>query len=213
MPYLPNLACPKEDLYRMSVKALIDELERSQALCIPYVVTHMGSHLGSGLEAGRRRVITAVNTALVEAKSKAMLLLENTAGTANSTGSTFEDVRAILDSIKKQERAGVCFDTCHAFAAGYDLRSKNEVNEVLSQFDEIIGWDRVKIIHLNDSMGELGCGLDRHEHIGLGHIGEAGFRAFLHDPRVRNIPMILETPINTRRGDLGNLQKVRSLAS
>lgn len=213
MPYLPNLACPKDDIYKISVKALTAELERCDALGIPYAVTHMGSHLGTGLEAGRERVIKAVNTAIADAKSSSMVLLENTAGTANSTGSTFEDVKAILDGIKKQERVGVCFDTCHAFAAGYDLRDKARVQEVLGRFEETIGWDRVKTIHLNDSKGELGCGRDRHEHIGLGCIGEAGFSVFLHDQCVGKIPLILETPIDERRDDVGNLQKVRSLAS
>jgi len=212
MPYLPNLACPKEDIYKVSIETLITELERSHRLGIPYVVTHMGSHLGTGLESGRKRVIAAVNVALGKARSGCMILLENTAGTANSTGSTFEDMRAIIEGIKKQDRVGVCFDTCHAFAAGYDLRDKRKVDDVLKRFQEMTGWDRVKAIHLNDSVGELACGLDRHEHIGMGHIGEEGFRAFLRDERVRGIPMILETPIDKRRDDVGNLQKVRSLA-
>lgn len=212
MPYLPNLACPKHDIYDLSVKTLTAELERCEALGIPYVVTHMGSHLGTGLEAGRKRVISAVSSALEKAKSSVMVLLENTAGTANSTGSTFEDLNAILINIHPQDRVAVCFDTCHAFAAGYDLRNKMAVDSTLEHFDKVIGLKRLKAIHLNDAKGELGCGLDRHEHIGLGHIGEAGFKAFLRHEAIRELPLILETPIDKRRDDFGNIEKVRALA-
>jgi deoxyribonuclease-4 len=141
-----------------------------------------------------------------------MLLLENTAGTKNSMGGTFEDIRRIMDRIERKERIGICFDTCHAFAAGYELRTEKSLNATLQHFDEVLGLDQLKLLHLNDAKGGLDSRLDRHEHIGLGYIGEDGFRVILNDARLKGLPMILETPVDDRRDDTGNLQKVRELA-
>jgi len=213
MPYLPNLSSPRKLIYNKSVKSLIAELERCSTLNIPYVVTHLGSHLGKGMELGLERIVGAVNQALSVDEGNVMLLLENTAGTKNSMGSTFEDMKRILDGIENKERVGVCFDTAHAFAAGYDLRTPADVDSTLSKFDSILGLGLLKVVHLNDSKGELGCGRDRHEHIGLGYIGELGFKALLHHRALQEIPLVMETPIDTRRDELGNIRKARELAS
>jgi deoxyribonuclease-4 len=212
MPYLPNLATPRPDIYEKSVAALAAELERCGQLSIPFLVTHLGHHLGEGADAGRKRVVDAVNRALSAAPPGVFLLLENTAGEKNSVGSTFEDIRTVLDGIEYPSKAGVCFDTCHAFGAGYELRTAEGIEETLARLDEVIGLPLVRLIHLNDSRGEKGSGLDRHEHIGLGSIGEEGFSLMLHDGFFRDRPLICETPVDSRRDDRGNIAKVRELA-
>ena len=213
MPYLPNLSSPKKAIYNKSVKSLTAELERCGTLDIPYVVTHLGSHLGKGADVGLANLISAINFALGRNKNQVMLLLENTAGTKNSMGSTFEEIRRIVDGIEDKKRIGVCFDTAHAFAAGYDIRTPDGVDQTLRKFDSTLGLDRLKVIHLNDSKGELGCGRDRHEHIGLGYIGEEGFRALFRHETVRTLPFILETPIDHRADAAGDMKKARDLAS
>ncbi len=211
MPYLPNLASPKEDVYARSVDLLLAELERCQKLCIPYLVTHLGSHLGTGQEAGKRRIADALDMALCRTNGDVMLLLENTSGTKNSMGSSFEEIAAIIDAVGS-DRLGVCLDTCHLFAAGYELRTPQGLRSTLKQFDDAIGMERLMLVHLNDSRGPLGSRLDRHEHIGLGEIGDKGFRVILEDGYIRDLPMILETPVDDRRDDAGNLRAARALA-
>ncbi len=212
MPYLPNLASPKTEIYTKSIAALTAELDRCALLGIPYLVTHLGHHLGDGIAGGRARVIRAINTALTESDNSVMLLLENTAGEKNSVGSSFEHIRGILDGLEYQNRIGVCFDTCHAFTAGYELRTESGIEKTLAQLDEQIGMKTLKIIHLNDAKGDLGSSLDRHEHIGLGFIGDDGFRLLLHHPDFAALPLICETPVDKRRDDAGNIAKVRELA-
>jgi deoxyribonuclease-4 len=152
-----------------------------------------------------------VNDSFNSVENEVVLLLENTAGTRNSMGSAFEDISCILSRIKVDKRVGVCFDTSHAFAAGYDLVSGGAVQHTLHRFDEVIGLEALKLVHLNDSKGALGSRADRHEHIGMGKIGERGFRNILRS-RLGQLPLILETPIDRRRSDVGNLEKVRELA-
>jgi deoxyribonuclease-4 len=212
MPYLPNLASPDEELYRKSISTLQAELVRCGILHIPYLVTHLGHHQGSGEEEGRKRVIHAIHTALEAVENEVMILLENTAGERNSVGSSFSDIRFVLDGIPIPDRVAVCLDTCHAFAAGYDFRTRDAIAATLEEFDTIIGLPLLRLIHLNDSYGQIGSGLDRHEHIGLGHIGEEGFRHFLHHPAIRDLPLICETPEDDRRDDTGNIVKVREFA-
>ena len=213
MPYLPNLASPKPEIWEKSVQALVAELDRCGRLGIPFLVTHLGHHLGDGIAGGRTRVIKAVNSALESSDSATMLLLENTAGEKNSVGSSFEHIGAILAGLSDAKRIGVCFDTCHAFAAGYELRTKEGIAATLAQFDEQIGFARLHAIHLNDTKGDLGSGLDRHEHIGMGFIGEEGFRRILHHPVFAGLPLVCETPVDERRDDRGNIAKVRELAA
>jgi deoxyribonuclease-4 len=212
MPYLPNLASPKSDIYDKSVAALTSELERCSLLGIPYLVTHLGHHLGDGIAGGRERVVRAINAALEVSDNSVMLLLENTAGEKNSVGSTFEHIRAIMDGITYQNRIGICFDTCHAFAAGYELRTEPGIRETITQFDNSIGIHNLKMIHLNDTKGDLGSRLDRHEHIGMGYLGEGAFRLILHHPVLSALPLICETPVDERRDDVGNIEKVRELS-
>ena len=212
MPYLPNLSSPKDDVHKMSVQALSSELERCNKLGINYVVTHIGSHLGTGIEKGLERVIKACNTALSNSSNDTMIILENTAGTKNNVGSKFEELKYIFDNVKDNSRIGFCFDTCHAFAAGYDLSSRKSTLDTIKTFDKIIGLKHLKVVHLNDSKGELGNGLDRHQHIGQGHIGEDGFREILKHSLIKNLPLILETPIDENFSDKDNIQKIYSLA-
>lgn len=211
MPYLPNLASPKEDTYKKSVEALKLELNRCGKLTIPYLVTHLGSHLGAGKDEGFKRIINAINESFSEVEGEVMLLLENTAGTKNSMGGSFEDIRFIIDRIDVPERVGVCFDTCHGFAAGYDLRTDDAVEDTIKKFDQVIGFERLKLVHLNDSKGSLDSRIDRHEHIGMGEIGEEGFKCVLRS-KLGQLPLILETPIDKRRSDVENLRKVKELA-
>jgi deoxyribonuclease-4 len=212
MPYLPNLASPKQEIYEKSVATLSAELDRCARLDIPYLVTHLGHHLGDGIAGGRTRVTRAINTALENSDNNVILLLENTAGEKNSVGSSFEHIRGIMDGLEKNHRIGICLDTCHAFAAGYELRTETGIRQTLAQFEDQIGIKYLRIIHLNDSKGDLGSGLDRHEHIGMGFIGEDGFRRILHNPVVSVLPLICETPVDDRRDDAGNIAKVRELA-
>jgi len=211
MPYLPNLASPKGEVYEKSVVTLTAELGRCDALGIPYLVMHLGSHLGAGIEEGRKRLIDGILQAFDAAAGEVRLLLENTAGTKNGLGGAFEEIALILDALP-EERTAVCFDTCHAFAAGYDLRDAEAVGESLDRFDGAIGLERLHVVHCNDCKGALGSHLDRHEHLGLGAIGEEGFRAFLAVPAIRRLPLICETPVDERRDDAGNIRRLRELA-
>ncbi|MCX6678161.1 MAG: deoxyribonuclease IV [Methanothrix sp.] len=214
MPYLPNLASAKEEVYAKSLQALARELERCQTLGIPYLVTHLGSHLGAGPENGLARIVAALQTVFSEYDGDTVLLLENSAGTKNSMGSTFSDIAAVLESLpSERRRLGVCLDTCHLHAAGYDLRTPRALQATLDQFQDCIGLELLMLIHLNDCRGAIGSHLDRHEHIGLGKIGVEGFRAILCHPALVDLAMILETPVDARRDDRGNLEVARRLAS
>ncbi len=212
MPYLPNISSPSDENYEKSLEVLKAELQRCGQLRINYLVTHLGSHLGKGLDRGLKRIVDACNQALSSVSNDVLLLLEITSGAKNSVGYEFEHIRFIIDNVEQKDRVGVCFDTCHAFAGGYDLRNEKAVNETLRLFDEIVGLSRLKVIHMNDSKGKLGSHLDRHEHIGLGFIGEKGFKAILNHKVIKELPLILETPVDSRRDGSGNLKKLRELA-
>jgi deoxyribonuclease-4 len=213
MPYLPNLSSPKKMIYNRSVKSLSAELDRCAQLGIQYVVTHLGSHMGKGPDLGLERLTGAINQALSENENEVVLLLENTAGQKNSMGSTFDDIKRIMKGVDFKKRVGICFDTAHAYAAGYDLHSPRGVEETLQRFDSALGLGLLKVIHLNDSKFGLGSGRDRHEHIGMGYIGEAGFKTLLRHEAVKGLPFIMETPIDERRDENGNMRKVRELAA
>ena len=152
MPYLPNLATPKEDGLKKSVETLINEVERCAKLGIPYLVTHLGSHLGTGEDAGIKRLIDSLTKA-GQAKNDVMILLENTAGQKNSVGSDFKQLGEIFNQLKPKKKFGVCFDSCHAFVAGYDLRTKEKVKETFDEFEKYVGIENLKILHLNDARG------------------------------------------------------------
>lgn len=212
MPYLPNLSSPEVDPFARSVTSLIDEIKRCSKLGIPYIVAHLGSHKGQGDKKGIEMLIKAFTKAAKDTSDDVMILLENTAGQKNSVGSDLDQLASILSQLKPAKRFGVCLDTCHAFAAGYDMRTEKEASSLLEKLNKTIGFENLKILHLNDSRGELGCNLDRHEHIGLGQIGEKGLGYIIKSINRKKIPIILETPIDERRDDVGNLNKVKELA-
>jgi deoxyribonuclease-4 len=215
MPYLPNFAAPDGHMYEKSVDLFREEIERCSSLGVAYLVIHLGSHLGKGQKNGTKQLVKACNHILDHNKSSdnkknsvpVMVLLENGSGQKNTIGSSFEEIRSILDELNSKV-FGVCLDTCHAFASGYDLRNKAAVVKMLDHFDKIIGLKELKLIHMNDSKTDLHSKIDRHEHIGLGKIGKEGFVSLLHDKRILNLPIIMETPIDNKRSDLDNLTVV-----
>lgn len=211
LSYLPNFAGDKPEMYNKSVDALVLELSRCELLAIPYLILHLG-HAGDSIAEGKKRVVAAIDTAIGEMSGDIMFLLENTAGEKNSVGSRIEDVADVFSKVSDQSRIGLCIDTCHAFAAGYDLRDETSVGVFTDTIQDVIGLSHVKLIHLNDTKGPLGSGLDRHEHIGLGLIGEEGLQAVLRSERLGCIPCICETPVDDRRGDLENIRIVKALA-
>ncbi len=211
MPYLPNLSTPKEDGFAKSVNTLINEVDRCEKLGIPYLVTHLGSHLGTGEEAGIKQLAKGLNKA-GQTKNDVMILLENTAGQKNSVGANFEQLAEIFNKLKPAKKFGVCLDTCHAFVSGYDLRTEKLVKGTLAKFDDTVGFENLKILHLNDAKGEIGCNLDRHYHIGLGNIGEKGLSEVIKTANKKKIPIILETPIDDTRDDFENIRKAKELA-
>jgi len=211
MPYLPNLASPDKATMKISRFSLDEEVKRCDALGIDYLVVHLGSHLGRGIAVGISNVAEACNGALSGSSGKTSILLENMAGQKNSVGSRLEELKAILDKIKVDDRVGVCFDSCHGFASGFDLRDKAAVEHTMSLFEEVIGFDKLKVVHLNDSKGPLGSRLDRHENIGKGKIGRKGIRDFLHYPGVSERPLIMETPYEDVRTMETSIKLVRTL--
>ena len=213
MPYLPNLSGPPGEFYQRSVKTLKEEMQRCEFLGISYLVIHLGSHMGKGSKSGIDQLINALDTACAHRQSPngVVVLLENNAGYRNNVGGKLEELRLILDKLNNTERFGLCIDTCHLFASGYDLRTYESVNMVIEKIEDIIGLQALKVIHLNDSKGPLGSNLDRHEHIGLGSIGRGGIAAFINHATIKALPIIMETPIDTRRGDEENLEIVLNL--
>ena len=211
--YLINLAAPDPTTLEKSVAAFADELERAAALEIPFLITHPGSHRGAGVEAGLERFVENMDRAIIRSKtSTVMVLIENTAGQGTNLGSTFEEISFIISKSRYGEGLGVCFDTSHAFAAGYDIRTRVTYEDTLSRFDQIVGLEKLKFFHINDSKRPLGSRVDRHEHICKGKIGLAGFRLLLNDPRFQHHPMVLETPKGKElKEDKKNLKVLRSL--
>lgn len=213
--YLINLASPDRDLWRKSVTAFADELRRAETLGIPYVVTHPGSFTDGSLKTGIRQVVRALDAVHREtAGIRTQCLLETTAGQGSSIGWRFEHLAMILDGVKQPERLGVCLDTCHVFAAGYPLGTREQYQATMDAFDAIVGIRIIKAVHLNDSSRELGSRVDRHAHIGRGKMGFEAFRLLLADRRFKDIPMYLETPKGHERDedlDAMNLKTLRGL--
>jgi deoxyribonuclease-4 len=208
--YLINLA-GSSPIRNKSINALADELNRAEQLGIEYVTIHPGSHKGRGIDEGIERVAEACDR-VFEKNRKTKILLETTAGQGASIGHRFEQLRSIIDASSHPERLGVCMDTCHIFAAGYDISSKTSYPSIITEFNDSIGLKKLKLIHLNDTIKKCGSRVDRHEHIGKGSIGNEGFRMILHDSRLKDIPMVLETPkFNDDEADRMNLRKIRML--
>lgn len=213
--YLINLAAPAEELWQKSVDGMIVELERAAQLGISYVVVHPGSHTTVTEEEGIANVARGIDLVhKLRPQIASQILLEITAGQGTNLGWKFSQLAAILAQVQQAERVGICFDTCHAFAAGYDLSDPTVYEGMWREFDELLGLDRLKAIHLNDSKRELGSRIDRHEHIGQGKIGLAGFRHLLNDRRLSSVPMYLETPKedpDEEPWDVVNLRTLRGL--
>jgi deoxyribonuclease IV len=192
--YLINMASPDIELWQKSVEAMVVELQRADQLGIPYVVVHPGSHTTGTEEEGIALIVKALDEIAAQTKNLAAIpLLENVAGQGSNLGWKFEQLGAMLDGVKDKSRLGVCFDTCHAFAAGYPLGTPEDYKSTWKQFDSAVGIELIKAFHLNDSKRELGSRVDRHEHIGEGEMGLEPFRLLLANKRFRKVPMYLET--------------------
>lgn len=212
--YLINLANPDTKKSNRAVGAFAEEISRAGLLSIPYLIMHPGSHVGAGVENGLKHLTVNLDRAFEKAEdtTSVMVLLETTAGQGTGLGSSFEELAHVISNSKYRDRLGVCFDTCHTFAAGYDISTKNGYKKTFSDFDAIIGLARLKFFHVNDSKKELGSRVDRHAHIGKGEIGLAGFRLLMNDPRFTKHPMVLETPKGKDlKEDMENLKLLRSL--
>lgn len=212
--YLPNLASHDAPTRRRSLEALRGELRRAALLGIPNLVLHPGSHGGDGPRVGIARIADGVARLLDEtAGSPVRILFENTAGQGHALGARFEEIASLLEALQGHPRLGLCLDTCHAFAAGYDLRDENGYRAVMRELRAAVGAPRLRVIHVNDSRGALGSRLDRHAHIGKGRLGRGAFTLLMRDPRWRRIPKILETPKGKEgREDRVNLALLRRLA-
>ena len=212
--YLINLANPDKKKANRAVGAFAEEIRRSDQLTIPYLIMHPGNHVGSGPARGLQQLTANIDRAfaLADDAKSVMVLLETTAGQGTGLGASFEELAYVITHSEFNERLGVCFDTCHAFAAGYDISSAAGYEKTFTVFDKIIGLERLKFFHLNDSKKGLGSRVDRHEHIGKGKIGLEGFRLLMNDPRFAEHPMVLETPKEKDlKEDIENLKLLRSL--
>ncbi|MFC1855295.1 deoxyribonuclease IV [Thermodesulfobacteriota bacterium] len=211
--YLINLASPNDELLEKSINAYVDELERCELLEIPYLVMHPGSHMKCGDEAGLDKVAKSLNTIHKMAKGfNVKTLLETTAGQGTNLGYKFEHLRTIYDKVKESDRLGYCYDTCHTFVAGYDIRTVETYEKTMSDFDNILGITNLKCFHINDAKKDFLSRVDRHEQIGMGTIGDMAFALIMQDKRFENIPKILETP--KEKGidsDIINLDRLKKL--
>ena len=214
--YLINLSSPDNDLYRRSVELFSMELETAGVLGADYLVVHPGSFLHGTIDSGIERVVDAIKAARRRqggrrGRSAAVeILIENTAGGGSQTGGSLEDIGRIIKGAAGL-KVGLCFDTCHGFASGYSMDNTCEADLLVRRMDKEIGLERLRLIHLNDSKGTLGSRLDRHAHIGMGRIGTEGLRAFINHPKIKDIPLILETPKKSERDDPENLERVREM--
>ncbi|MHA1214105.1 MAG: deoxyribonuclease IV [Candidatus Hodarchaeales archaeon] len=210
MPYLPNLASSDDELFHRSINVLQEEIAKAELLKISFVVTHLGSPKEKDNDFASKRVVRALNEVTEDKTSPVLILLENSTAKRRTWGNKIEHIEAIIKQVSKPERLGVCFDTAHAFASGYDIRQPEILHEVFDHFDSI-SRNIVKVVHINDSQGVLNSGIDHHEHIGQGHIGLPCFRELMQHPRFKEIPMILETPKSNDYGDKENLDLLRKL--
>ena len=213
--YLVNLASPSDELYFKSINAFLEEMKRADLLLPdPYLIIHPGAHTGAGEEYGIQRIIRALNIILEKSADlnlKTMILLEDTAGSGTHLGYTFYQLKRMVEGAKDRKKIGICFDTCHAFAAGYDLSHQEGVEQTLEEIDKYVGLERLKVIHINDSKYPLGSRKDRHMHIGKGYIGLEGFRVLVNHKYLKDLPFILETPKHDEKDDLKNINLVKSL--
>jgi deoxyribonuclease-4 len=211
--YLINLASPTEELLVKSREAFLVEVERCERLAIPCLVMHPGAHKDAGEQQGLQTIAESFDWVHRQTPGlQVKVLLETTAGQGSSLGHSFAQLRQIIDSVEEGDRLGVCLDTCHVFAAGYDITTREGYEATIDELDTVIGLERLRAIHLNDSKKPLGSRVDRHEHIGKGALGLEPFRMLLNDRRLTDVPMILETPKGKDNAeDLDNLATLRSL--
>jgi deoxyribonuclease-4 len=211
--YLINLCAVDGEVLRKSRAALRDELGRCEALGISGLILHPGSHVGAGEKDGIKRIAESLNLAHADTPGyRTRSILETTAGQGSAIGYRFEQLGGIIDLVDEKDRVGVCFDTCHVFAAGYDISTEGGWEETIGAFDDVIGLRRLSAIHVNDSRKERGSRVDRHDHIGKGKIGLPGFRMLMNDPRMENVPKILETEkSDDMHEDIENMNVLRSL--
>jgi len=211
--YLINVGSPQEETWEKSYAALKIEVERCEMLGIPYLALHPGSHLKAGEEAGLANIARALSRLHAETPGfETMVCLEHMAGQGTNMGTTFEQLAWLLDHTDQGERLGICLDSCHLYAAGYDVRTPEGYAQTMEDFQRIVGLERLKVVHLNDSMHELGSQRDRHAHIGEGTIGLEGFRNFVNDPRLADLPGLLETDkSDDLHEDIENLERLRGL--
>ena len=209
--YLINLASPRPDLYESSIEQFVIDLERTEALGAEYLVTHLGSAKGKEAEWMIDRVSSALNMARKLHPPRATILLENTAGEAGDVGYTLEQMREVIARLSFSSTVGICYDTCHGFAAGYDIRSRKDVDALAKHIDATVGLNRLKGMHLNDCLRDFGSHVDRHWHIGEGKIGIDAFKILLNHPDFKGVPKIMETPKETEEDDPRNMRVVRSL--
>lgn len=211
LPYLPNLAAPAGELREKSLKMLRDDLHRSHMLGASALVVHPGHRGEDGIDAAARRIACSINEALAASACSTPIFLENTAGQRNEAGSSFHELSMIIALVEDKYRIGVCLDTAHAFAAGYDLSTGRGLNGTLKEFDHHIGLERLGLIHLNDSRSPMGSRVDRHWHIGEGEIGVGGFRRIVNHPALSEKAAIMETPKTGRDDDARNMKIVKGL--
>jgi deoxyribonuclease IV len=209
--YLINLASKKRILRKKSVKMLEYELDVADKIGAAYVVLHTGSASGEDPKTARKRVVESLMEISNRGKRMSRLLLENTAGQRGDMTSKIHEIAEIIEKVPAGLISGMCLDTCHAFSAGYDIRNEKGINALSDEINDFFDRDMVRLLHLNDSKGPLGAGLDRHAHIGKGEIGAKGIKRFLLHPRFNEIPIILETPKKSEEDDIVNLSRVRKL--
>ncbi|MCE7743335.1 MAG: deoxyribonuclease IV [Candidatus Heimdallarchaeota archaeon] len=209
--YLPNLASTDPEIYSKSLESFLNEIERCKILGVQYFVVHGGSYKSSSFEKGMSRYVESILEGINSTRGKVVILIENSSGGANSLTSSHKNISLILDEINDKTAVQVCFDTCHAFGSGYDLRDEKAVDATVDDIQTHFGFDNISLIHANDSIGELNSNRDRHQHLGLGEIGEKGFKALINNPNFKKKPWILETPINEIRGDSENIRYLHSL--
>jgi len=206
--YLVNLATPKDDLLEKSKNCIQKELYAAEQLGVNYVVFHPGAHTGSGIDQGIDTIVSAVND--LDIPESVCLLFENTAGKGTTLGRSFGELRKMIKRVD-QENVGVCIDTCHAHAAGYNLVGDQGFEDMLQEIKNDLGLENVKVLHLNDSKDERGSEKDNHEHIGEGNIGEKGFQNLINCEEFRDLPMVLETPNTDNKGFKENIEKIKEL--
>ncbi len=209
--YLINLASAKPDLYERSIEQFVIDLERTERLGAEYLVTHLGSASSKDAEWMIERVAGALNMAMKLRSPLATILLENTAGEAGDVGYTLEQVQEVISLLNDSKKIGLCYDTCHGFAAGYDIRTRKEVDALAKKIEATVGMKRLRGMHLNDCLRDFNSHVDRHWHIGEGKIGLGGFKILLNHPAFKEIPKIMETPKETEEDDPRNMKTVKSL--